>query len=152
MISRFLSSILASTAVAALSLGTSACSSSSSGGTTSGATITYGATLDGAHETPAVTTTATGMATFTLSADKATLSYHITQNVMGASAAHIHTGVLGQAGAVVYPITPVSADMTGTISLTHATDVPSLDGAMFYVNIHSPANPNGEIRGQISKQ
>jgi hypothetical protein len=143
---------LVSAAVAALSLGTSACSSSSSSGTTTSATTTYGATLDGAHETPPVTTTATGMATFTLSADKMTLSYHITQNVMGASAAHIHTGVLGQAGAVVYPIMPVSADMSGTIPLTHATDVANLDGSMFYVNIHSPTNANGEIRGQITKQ
>ena len=152
MRSRFLTSILVSTAVAALSLGTSACSSSSSAGTPSGGTTTYGATLDGAHEAPPVTTTATGMATFTLSADKMTLTYHITQNVAGASAAHIHTGVLGQAGPVAYPISPVSADMSGTITLAHATDVSNLDASMFYVNVHSTANPNGEIRGQISKQ
>ena len=151
MSSHFLSSILASTALAVLSFGASACSSTNGAGSSSSGT-TYVATLDGAHETPAVTTTATGTATFTLSADKTTLSYHITQSVSGATAAHIHAGVAGQSGPVAYPLTPISADMTGTIPLTHPTDVTNLDGSMFYVNVHSPTNPNGEIRGQITRQ
>ena len=106
------------------------------------------ATLSGAEETPAVATTATGTGMFTLSADKKTLTYHVTQNVAGATAAHIHLGDGGESGAVVFPLTPFSADMTGTITLA-AADAANLEQGKFYVNVHSPAHTGGEIRGQI---
>ena len=114
-----------------------------------GATGTsFVASLSGAEETPAVATTATGAGTFTLSADKKTLTYHVTHNVAGATAAHIHLGDGGEAGAVVFPLTPFSADMTGTITLATA-DAANLEQGKFYVNVHSPTHTGGEIRGQM---
>jgi CHRD domain len=122
-----------------------------------GGTIAYAATLDGFQETPALTSPATGTGTFTLSADKTTLTYHITHTVTGGSAAHIHLGAAGVAGSIIFPLTPFSADMTGTIALSSAgaagpspqSLVDALDKGLLYVNIHSAANPGGEVRGQI---
>lgn len=116
---------------------------SSTGGTT------FTATLSGAQEAPArVTTIASGTATLTLSADKTKLAYDIKHTVADGTAAHIHLGEAGQAGAVVFPLEPFSAAMTGTLTLTPA-DVTNLEAGKLYVNIHGTTNPNGELRGQI---
>ena len=109
----------------------------------------YVADLEGYSQSPRVNTSATGAAELTLSADKKTLSYHITQSVVGATKAHIHLGAAGENGAVVYPLAPLSADMKGTITLAGATDVANLDSGNFYINVHSATNADGEIRGQI---
>ena len=108
----------------------------------------FAATLTGGQETPPVTTTASGTATFTLSADKTMLTYDITHTATGGSAAHIHVGAGGEAGAVVFPITPFSAHMTGTLTLT-AAQATDLENGNYYVNIHTATNANGELRGQI---
>ncbi len=112
-------------------------------------TMTYHADLIGASETPPVQTAATGTADFVLSADKKSLSYHIKHNVQNATVSHIHVGFAQEPGNIVFPLSPVSSDMSGTIALTNADDLANLDGARFYVNVHSSANPKGEIRGQL---
>src|SRR5260370_24065277 len=79
------------------------------------ATIAYTATLDGNQEAPVVATTATGTATFTLSADKTTLAYHVTHTVTGGIAAHIPPGAAGEKRRGQFPLPPVSAGLAGTI-------------------------------------
>jgi hypothetical protein len=111
--------------------------------------VAYVADLEGYNQVPRVTTTASGSATLTLSADKKTLTYHVKQNVQNATKAHIHLGAAGENGAVVYPLEPLSADMTGSISLTNANDVAQLDAGNFYINVHSTIDADGEVRGQI---
>ncbi len=123
-------------------------STTTDGGADAATTTSFVATLSGAEETPAVATTATGTATFELSADKTTLTYHLTHNVAAASAAHIHLGAGGEKGDVDYPLTPVSADMTGTITLKSG-DADNLEAGKLYVNVHSPTHADGEIRGQL---
>jgi hypothetical protein len=104
---------------------------------------------DAAADTGTVPVDGGGAATFTLSADKKTLSYHLTHNVTGASAAHIHLGGGGEAGGVVYPLTFAGGDTKGDITIT-AADLANLEAGLFYANVHSPgAGANGEIRGQI---
>jgi hypothetical protein len=93
--------------------------------------VQYVADLEGYSQNPRIVTTATGSATLSLSADKKTLSYHVIQNVTNATKAHIHLGAAGENGAVVYPLEPLSADMTGSITLTGATDLDNLDGGKF---------------------
>ena len=118
------------------------------GGADSGGTIAYVASLGGGQETPSITTTATGTGTFTLNAAKTQLTYHVTHNVVGGSAAHLHLGFGGEAGAVAFPLMPFSADMTGTITVT-AADAAHLEAGQIYVNVHSATNTDGEIRGQL---
>jgi hypothetical protein len=97
------------------------------------------------------------MATFVLGEDKMSLSYHITHAVMGGTAAHVHLGAGGEAGPILLPLEPFSSDMSGTISLAPLGGggpsaqelVDDLEKGLLYVNVHSSANPGGEIRGQI---
>ena len=113
-----------------------------------GGPIAYGATLGGNQETPVVSTTAKGTASLTLDATGTTLTYHVTHNVAGGTASHIHIGNAGEAGAVLFPLTPFSSDMSGAITVT-AAQVTDLEAGRYYVNVHSTLNPGGEIRGQI---
>jgi hypothetical protein len=124
-------------------------SAGAAGSDSSAGQVDYVADLEGYSQNPRIVTTASGSATLTLSADQKTLSYHIKQNVTNATKAHIHLGAAGENGAVVYPLAPLSADMTGSITLTGATDLANLDEGKFYINVHSTADADGEIRGQI---
>ena len=108
----------------------------------------YVAALSGAQEVPPVATSATGSATFTLSADRTQLTYSVTHTVTGGTASHIHLASAGEIGNVIYPFTPFGSTMTGTLTIT-ATDADNLEQGKMYVNVHSPTFKDGEIRGQI---
>jgi hypothetical protein len=121
---------------------------------TSGGT-TLSATLSGGEETPPVTTSATGTATFTFNEDRTQLAYDVRVSGLSGSATgmHIHRGARGVAGDIVYTLTNPDANgvATGSVAV-NAPDVdPLLQGA-FYLNVHTAANPNGEIRGQVVAQ
>ncbi len=120
----------------------------SEGGGEAGSIVTYTAVLTGAQEVPPVVTTATGSATFTLSADRTQLMYLVTHDVVGGTASHIHLAAAGENGAIVYPFTPFGSTMSGTLTIT-ATDADNLEQGKMYVNVHSTSHPGGEIRGQI---
>ena len=132
-------------------------------------TNTFNASLTGAGERPPVTTSATGNATFTSSTSGAvtTITYTITVsgNLSGpVTGAHIHSGSandLSGATGIIVPLTVSSNATTGTVvqgSFTttgNATiNMTQLLAQMLagttYVNLHTAANPNGEIRGQIA--
>jgi CHRD domain len=67
-----------------------------------------------------------------------------------ATAAHVHLGVQGQAGAVSIPLCgPCSSPNRGVASVTPAQATALLHGGT-YVNVHTAQNPGGEIRGQVS--
>lgn len=67
-----------------------------------------------------------------------------------AIAAHIHTGAPGSPGPVVLALCgPCSSPLSGTGTLTEAT-LAAIEGGTAYVNVHTPTNPGGEIRGQLA--
>lgn len=129
-------------------------------------TNTFSANLTGAKERPPVTTNASGDATFTVSTSGATTTVTYSVTVTGLSgpvtAAHIHGPA--DANAVANPIVPLTVTGTGTSGVVvsgsftttgHATiNIAQLVTHMLagntYINIHTSANPNGEIRGQIA--
>ena len=124
--------------------------SGGSAGTTGGAAKMYVADLRGYSQVPRVVTTASGTATLMLSADGKTLTYHVKHNVTQATKAHLHFGSAGENGGILYPLEPLSADMTGTIAIAIASaDVAALDAGKIYVNVHSMADADGELRGQV---
>ncbi|MGX5818766.1 CHRD domain-containing protein [Chitinophaga lutea] len=116
------------------------------------------APMTGAQENPAVTTTGTG--SFDASYNPDTKEMTITvrwQNLSGnATLMHIHgpaargvnAGVL-QNFATLFAAAPAgSFTTTFTLNGTTQTEADLLAGK-WYVNIHTAANPAGEIRGQI---
>ena len=126
---------------------------------------TYVSHMSGANEVPAVATGATGTATYTLTGRM--LSYTVNVNGLSgnAAASHIHLGAAGTNGEILYPFTaaPVQSgqvasgtiDLTqpianGTSSISGDSLLTLLNGGLLYTNVHTAANPAGEIRGQIT--
>ena len=106
--------------------------------------------LSGDQEVPPVKTSASGSASFVISADKS-VSGRVATSGVEATAAHIHEGAKGANGPVIVPLTK-NADGSWTpaagAKLTDAQYASYLAGNL-YVNVHSAANKGGEIRGQL---
>ena len=106
--------------------------------------------LTGDQEVPPVKTSATGSASFVISADKS-VSGRVATSGVDATAAHIHEGAKGANGPVIVPLTK-NADGSWTpaagAKLTDAQYASYLAGNL-YVNVHSAANKGGEIRAQL---
>ena len=111
------------------------------------------ASLNGANEKPnAVNTTGTGITSLSLEGNK--LWYYLTYENLsaGATGAHLHgpastsqaAGVLQGLGAP----SGTSGALTGVLTLTDDQKAHVLAGNV-YVNLHTSANPGGEIRGQV---
>ncbi|HWQ13225.1 MAG TPA: CHRD domain-containing protein [Roseiflexaceae bacterium] len=113
----------------------------------------FGATLSAEQEVPAPNVPpnfeGAGSGLFVLSADRTRLTYHISfASLTGAeTGAHIHQAPPGEPGGVVFPLLAGNPKV-GTLTLT-VTQTADLIAGEYYVNIHTGANPGGEIRGQI---
>ena len=116
--------------------------------------VTLEATLDAAQEVPAPKGTlpgAGGTATFEYDETDKTIAYTVTvMNLTGPPIlAHIHQAAPGVAGPV--RITFDQSQLGGGAPALPVPDdlvEPLFDGGT-YVNVHTAANPGGEIRGQI---
>lgn len=110
-----------------------------------------GVKLSGAQEVPAVSSMASGTASIVVAADKSVSGSVTTMGIEG-KAAHIHQGAAGANGPVVVPLTK-TGDATWSVpagtKLTDAQYATYQAGGM-YVNVHTAANPGGEIRGQLA--
>lgn len=66
-----------------------------------------------------------------------------------AVAAHVHLGRRGRAGAVAVGLCgPCRSGARGDVQLTPAA-LAAIEAGRAYVNVHTPRNPAGEIRGQL---
>lgn len=86
-----------------------------------------------------------------LANDNARLSWRLTYSKLSgpAVAAHIHTGKVGRAGNVMVALCgPCRNGKKGAVTITHA-QLNTIRAGRAYVNIHTPKNPAGEIRGQV---
>lgn len=124
-------------------------------GSTDHATVT--ATMTAAKQVPANNTlpNAKGTGTFTINDAKTQVNYNITyEGLTGVpTAAHIHIGAAGSNGGVVHPFTITGTTNAGTITGSWAIPDSLKDefyAGNLYVNIHTAANPGGEIRGNIA--
>jgi hypothetical protein len=105
--------------------------------------------LSGANEVPPVTTSATGEGTITVADDGAVSGSVTTKGVQG-TAAHIHMGAAGKNGPVVVPFTKEGDTYKAQAGAKlNADQLKAFKAGELYFNVHSSANPNGEIRGQL---
>ena len=103
---------------------------------------------------PAAGAHATGEMTGTLDTSTKVLTYNITYSGLTgpATAAMIH----GPAGAtanapVMYGFKNPASPIKGEVTLSDVT-VQAIMSGNAYINVHTDANPSGELRGQIQKQ
>lgn len=131
----------------------------------------WSAALAGSNEVPAVTTSASGSATFEAVGDTA-ISFSVSvTGLTGTTQGHIHTGAAGVNGGVLVWLLPANGTaaqapaptLTGVISTgtiarswirgTTPITLDSLKALMrsrlVYVNIHTSTFTGGELRGQI---
>jgi len=114
-------------------------------------TIKFQVTLNGANETPANASAASGTASFTYNPDTYILSGTVTFSGITPTGAHIHKGAVGVAGGVIFPLTVTASPLVFTSSPLDATQRADLMANLYYVNLHSTAFTGGEIRGQLIK-
>jgi len=107
-------------------------------------------TLSGDQEVPAVKTSGAGSGAISVTADKS-VSGSVTTTGVAGTMAHIHEAAPGKNGPVVIPLSK-SGDSTWSVpagaKLTDA-QLSSFKAGNLYVNVHSAANPGGEVRGQL---
>lgn len=112
-------------------------------------TLHFESMLSGAFEAPATNaSTATGRAIIDYNAATGSLAYSVTVSGMVANAAHIHSGAAGVPGGVIITLSGGPTSWSGSAFLP-AAQLTNLLHDGLYVNVHSVAFPNGEIRGQI---
>ena len=120
-------------------------------------TIRIAAGMVAANETPTPKGDVGGArgtfaATLTKSGTGAELSWRLDfSNLTGnAIAAHIHVAARGVAGPVRVPLcAPCTSGVTGTATI-NADVLDAILNDRAYVNVHTPTNPAGEIRDQVS--
>lgn len=112
------------------------------------------ATLDGKAEVPPNTSAATGTAELDYDPASKKLSWKVTYSGLSgpATAAHFHgPAEAGKNGGVAVAIPNAgTSPVSGSATLTDA-QAADLVAGKYYINIHTAANPGGEIRGQVTK-
>lgn len=132
----------------------------------------YTAQLDGSSEVPAVTTDASGAASASYDATAGELDVTVTAfGIEGVTTAHLHNAPAGENGPVVATLLAdveggLALSVDGGVARTTITDddvvaagdvdgtvadlVTEIDAGNVYVNVHTAANPSGELRGQLA--
>jgi hypothetical protein len=112
------------------------------------------ASLDGAQETPAVTTTDFGAGVLEVDATTGDISgFVVTSGLAGVTQAHVHLAARGTPGPIIVPLAGgpdlwVVPDNAAPLSPDQVT---AFLQDQLYFNVHTGANPDGEIRGQLDK-
>jgi hypothetical protein len=108
----------------------------------------------GGQEVPAVTTAATGSGYALVNTTNYALELKVlTSGVADATMAHVHTGRVGTNGPVLVALEQSTVDVNIWSAPADAALTPEIFGVLasggHYVNVHTPANGGGELRGQI---
>jgi hypothetical protein len=115
----------------------------------------YDAMLDGTQA--GTSSAATGWASINFSMKGDTATVRVVSNLSNAiTNAHLHTGKPGQSGGVILPLYSLlrsdSVTLLGGVSINASTWTNIMAALMadsIYLNLHTAAEPAGEIRGQV---
>jgi hypothetical protein len=114
----------------------------------------YVATLTGKQENPPAVSAGTGRASISLNSagTQALVSVQWADVSGPLTVGHVHSALFGSNGPVVCNLSPptVAAGAVVDFLCTFSpAQIAALKRGVFYVNLHTSANPGGEIRGQI---
>lgn len=112
------------------------------------------ATLDSGQEVPPNATTGTGFGVVSISPDETRILVSLSWSGLSGDATmgHIHQAAAGANGPVIFNLSPAAATAGSVIDQQFTPSGAQLATGKangWYFNIHTGANPGGEIRGQI---
>ncbi len=115
-------------------------------------TMKFHATMNAASEVPPKTSEGKGTVDGTIDTATKMMTYELTYSGLTgpATAAHFHgPAEAGKNAGVLVPIAPpLTSPVKGTATLTDA-QIADFKAGNVYANVHTAANPGGEIRGQV---
>jgi hypothetical protein len=118
-------------------------------------TLTYKIALSPAGEVPPVPTRAAGSADVTYDTVTRLLSWNVTHSGLSGAptAAHFHgpSTPLENAPVIIVFSGGLTSPIKGSATLTPEQASQFLAGS-WYINVHTPAYPGGELRGQVPKK
>jgi len=115
--------------------------------------MTMKVNLDAASQVPANTSPGKGTADVGFDSTTKMLTWKVTYSGLTgpATMAHFHgPAEAGKNGPVAVPLKDAASGAEGSATLTDAQATDLMAGK-YYINIHTAANPGGEIRGQVTK-
>lgn len=112
------------------------------------------ARLDGQQEVPPVSSNATGTGVVSVSPDESRILVSLSWSGLNgaATAGHIHQAPAGANGPVAFNLAPTAAASGSVVDLQFLPTAQQMANGKangWYFNLHTSANPAGEIRGQI---
>jgi hypothetical protein len=117
-------------------------------------TVKLAATLDGAQQSPMVETDGKGTAQLTFDTESRELDWTVEYSGMSGPpvAGHFHgPAEKGKNAGVAVPLEgELASPIKGSATLTEAQAADLLAGR-YYLNLHTAAHKDGEIRGQVEK-
>jgi hypothetical protein len=132
------------------------CSDDKEDTTPTPAPLTLSGTLTGAQEVPAVTSSGTGAVTGTYDKTTKVLTYSVAYAGITPTVGHFHIGGPGVKGDVTVPFGFNNSTKDGYVSPITGAATLSMDqetallANKFYANLHTAANPGGEIRADVT--
>ena len=116
-----------------------------------GPSVSVSSTLSSAAEVPPNQSTATGTLQGSYDKQSKLLSWKLVYSGLSgpATMAHFHgPAMAGENAGVVVPLANPASAAESTATLTDSQAADMLAGK-WYINVHTAANPGGEIRGQL---
>lgn len=112
------------------------------------------ATLTGANEPAGGDTNGTGSFSVEIDSEAGDFCYLLSVSGIGrATGAHLHSGAAGTSGEALIPleVTGPNMDMCAAIEPDKLRPILENPGN-YYINVHTAANPDGAIRGQLERR
>jgi len=121
-------------------------------GTAHAEIVHFSATLNGASEVPPNSSAGKGEVSAELETNEHTLTYRASYSDLSgpATAAHFHGPAAPGANAPPAVMIKNPAKIAGAVLLT-PQEADDLLAGKWYFNVHTQANPGGEIRGQLAR-
>ena len=118
-------------------------------GVTSATALAADVKLSGDQEVPAVKSAGSASGSVTIN-DDGSVSGSVTATGFTPTAAHIHQAAAGKNGPVIVPFTKEGDKFSAPAGAKLTPDqLKAYKAGELYVNVHSAANPGGEVRAQL---